>query len=109
MGKTGSTCENVSSYMRLQTMGFIGVAVGVGLFIASNPLVKGSPALMIIRIFVLAAIACVSTLTAMWFLSSLAIKEKLKVQSAIFYDRHTWYMTWLYIMTFGSFIGYSSA
>jgi len=42
-------------------------------------------------------------------LSSAPIKARLRVQSAIFYNKHTWAMTWLYIMTFGSFIGYSSA
>jgi len=50
-----------------------------------------------------------TTLTALWFLSSDAIKAKLRVQSVIFKDKHTWLMTWLYIMTFGSFIGYSSS
>ena len=30
-------------------------------------------------------------------------------QFAIFKDRHTWAMTWLYIVTFGSFIGFSAA
>jgi len=105
----GSTLQNVLAYLRLQGCGFTGVAVGVGLFIATNPFVKGSPALMIGRIFVLAFIACTTTLTALWFLSSAAIKAKLRVQSVIFKDKHTWLMTWLYIMTFGSFIGYSSS
>ena len=100
---------NILSYLRLEGMGFIGLAVGCLLFIVSNPLVKGSPVLIIIRVFVLSAISCLTTLAAMWFLSSKDIKDKLRVQSAIFYDRHTWYMTWLYIMTFGSFIGYSSS
>ena len=30
-------------------------------------------------------------------------------QVAIFKDKHTYWMTYLYIMTFGSFIGFSSA
>merc|ERR1711998_95825 len=38
-----------------------------------------------------------------------AIQAKLKKQSEIFKDQHTWWQTYLYIMTFGSFIGYSSA
>lgn len=37
------------------------------------------------------------------------IQESLKKQFSIFGNRHTWVMTILYIMTFGSFIGYSAA
>lgn len=104
----GSTIANVCSYLRIEGIGFIGVAVATGLFILTTPLVKGSPALVILRIFLLSTVACVVTLAALWFLSSADVKAKLKVQSAIFYDKHTWVMTWLYIMTFGSFIGYSN-
>lgn len=104
-----SMLRNVVAYLRLEGMGFIGLSVGCALFIASNDLVKGSPILIIIRVFVLSAISCVVTLAAMWFGSTKEIQDKLRVQSAIFYNKHTWYMTWLYIMTFGSFIGYASS
>jgi NNP family nitrate/nitrite transporter-like MFS transporter len=106
---TGSMVENVLGYLRLEGLGYIGIVVGVALFLVVNPLVKGSPPLIIGRIFILAILACLCTLMALWFLSSAPIKAKLRTQSAIFYDKHTWAMTWLYIMTFGSFIGYSSA
>jgi MFS transporter, NNP family, nitrate/nitrite transporter len=33
---------------------------------------------------------------------------KLRTDFSIFKSKHTWLMTYLYIMTFGSFIGYSS-
>lgn len=105
----GSLLANVLAYLRLEGLGFIGVICGTALFVLSTPLVAGSPALIIIRIFVLAFIACLVTLASMWFLSSSEIKAKLRVQAQIFSDKHTWLMTWLYIMTFGSFIGYSSA
>jgi len=105
----GSMLANVLAYLRLEGLGFIGVACGTALFVLSTPLVAGSPALIILRIFVLAIVACLVTLASMWFLSSSEIKAKLRVQAQIFSDKHTWLMTWLYIMTFGSFIGYSSA
>ena len=38
-----------------------------------------------------------------------ATKENLRGQFAIFREKHNWVMTWLYTMTFGSFIGYSAA
>lgn len=107
--ESGSMMQNIFAYLRLEGLGYAGIAVGVGVFLAVNPLIKGNPVLIITRIFMLAILACLTTLTALWFLSSAAIKAKLRTQSAIFYDKHTWAMTWLYIMTFGSFIGYSSA
>lgn len=105
----GSMAENVLGYLRLEGLGYIGIVVGVGIFLAVNPLISGNPILIILRIVLLAVIACLITLMSLWFLSSAPIKAKLKVQSAIFSNKHTWAMTWLYIMTFGSFIGYSSA
>lgn len=107
--ETGSMVQNVLAYLRLEFLGYIGIAVGVGIFLAVNPLMKGNAILIITRIFLLAVVACTTTLAALWFLSSTPIKAKLRTQSAIFRDKHTWAMTWLYIMTFGSFIGYSSA
>ena len=37
------------------------------------------------------------------------MKENVAKQFAIFRDKHTWSMTALYIVTFGSFIGFSMA
>ncbi len=37
------------------------------------------------------------------------IQEPLNKQFAIFSNKHNWVMTWLYVMTFGSFIGYANA
>jgi len=106
---SGSMCQNIIAYLRLELLGFVGVAVSVGLFLAVNPMIKGNAVGVILRIVALAVIACLTTLAALWYLSSAPIKAKLRVQSAIFYNKHTWATTWLYIMTFGSFIGYSSA
>ncbi|ADU31181.1 NarK family nitrate/nitrite MFS transporter [Evansella cellulosilytica] len=36
-------------------------------------------------------------------------KASIKEQSVIFKNKHTWIMTWLYTMCFGSFIGYAAA
>lgn len=36
-------------------------------------------------------------------------KQSVKEQSIIFKNKHTWIMSWLYTMCFGSFIGYSAA
>lgn len=41
-------------------------------------------------------------------LRSVPVRAKFKEQSDIFKDKHTWIMTSLYIMTFGSFSGFSA-
>ena len=50
-------------------------------------------------------------LVAAWFgMNNLAVaKASFKDQSIIFKRKHTWLMSWLYVGTFGSFIGYSAA
>lgn len=45
-----------------------------------------------------------------WFsLRSVPIKANFKEQLDIFKDKHTWYCTAIYVMTFGSFAGFSAA
>ncbi|MFN3820721.1 MAG: antiporter [bacterium] len=43
------------------------------------------------------------------YLSPKPVREGIRRQFQIFPNKHTWTMTWLYVMTFGSFIGYSAA
>jgi NNP family nitrate/nitrite transporter-like MFS transporter len=105
---TGNLLQNFVNYCRTEFLGFLGAFTGIGLFLASRSFVKG-PALVITRIFVLAIFCCCLTLVLLYFGSQKEVKEKLKKQSEIFKDQHTWWQTYLYIMTFGSFIGYSSA
>ncbi|MFQ5442021.1 MAG: antiporter [Thermodesulfobacteriota bacterium] len=49
------------------------------------------------------------TLFLMRFATPSSVKENLKRQFKIFSNSHTWIMTIIYTMTFGSFIGYSAA
>ncbi len=49
------------------------------------------------------------TVLLMRFLAPKSVRTNLKGQFAIFHEKHNWVMTWLYTMTFGSFIGYSAA
>lgn len=45
-----------------------------------------------------------------WFLlRSVPVRASVREQSDIFKDKHTWLMTSLYVMTFGSFSGFSAA
>ncbi|MGH8887152.1 MAG: NarK family nitrate/nitrite MFS transporter [Egibacteraceae bacterium] len=54
--------------------------------------------------FILVSAAC-----AWFFMDNLAVVQSpIKEQAVILRSKHTWIMAWLYIGTFGSFIGYSA-
>ncbi|MEJ7634453.1 nitrate/nitrite transporter [Aeromicrobium sp.] len=60
--------------------------------------------------YLYAALAVVAALTAYFFMNNLsAAYSKPREQLAVVKYKHTWVMSFLYIGTFGSFIGYSAA
>ncbi len=60
--------------------------------------------------FLYAALAIVAAVCAWLFMNNLtAAKSKPREQLAVVKYKHTWVMSFLYIGTFGSFIGYSAA
>jgi NNP family nitrate/nitrite transporter-like MFS transporter len=60
--------------------------------------------------YLYAALAVVAAVCAFLFMNNLhAAYSKPREQLAVLRDRHTWVMSFLYIGTFGSFIGYSAA
>lgn len=63
---------------------------------------QNAPYIYVPFIVVLGAVA--------WFgLRSIPVRANFREQTDIFKDKHTWFMTSLYIMTFGSFSGYSAS
>jgi NNP family nitrate/nitrite transporter-like MFS transporter len=55
-------------------------------------------------------LAVAAAVCAFLFMDNLAVaRAGLREQAVILRRRHTWVMSWLYIGTFGSFIGYSAA
>jgi NNP family nitrate/nitrite transporter-like MFS transporter len=102
--KCGSTPVAIGKYLWLQAIGFLGAAIGV-VFLVFVPM----PIPELVRIFLVLAVAVVVTLLGMRFMTPGAIQEPLNKQFGIFSNKHNWVMTWLYVMTFGSFIGYANA
>jgi len=94
----------IGKYLWLQMIGFVGAGVGVVLFIFVP-----MPIPELARIFLVLIAAVGATLLGMRFLTPQAIQDPLNKQFAIFRNKHNWVMTWLYVMTFGSFIGYANA
>lgn len=102
--KCGSLPVAAGKYLWLTILGFGSGAVGVAMLIS-----HWGPVPELAKTFFTLAVTVLLTLTTMKLLTPHGIKESLNRQFAIFGNKHTWSMTWLYTMTFGSFIGYSNA
>ena len=85
----------------------ITILVAFGLIAAS----AGAYLLTILKLnmWVVLPITILLALFLIKFLSPKQIKGNLDRQFAIFKNKHSWIMTILYVMTFGSFIGYSAS
>ena len=94
----------IGKYLWLTLLGFAGGATGVFLLITDW---GGFPEL--IKIFITLVVTIAVTLLLMRYLTPTDTRNNLKNQFAIFSNKHNWVMTWLYTMTFGSFIGYANA
>ena len=82
----------------------MGASVGIALLITDWGAFP-----VLIKIFVVLAVTVVTTLAVMRYLTPKTTKDNLVGQFAIFRNKHNWIMTWLYTMTFGSFIGYAAS
>ncbi len=102
--KCGATPIAVAKYLWMTLLGFGGAAVAIALLILPW---GGFPVLL--KIFIVLIVAVVTTLALLRYMTPNAIQEPLKKQFAIFGEKHNWIMTYLYTMTFGSFIGYANA
>ena len=102
--KVGSTPVAVAKYLWLTMGGLFGAAVAIVLLI----LPWGAfPDLL--KTFVIVVVAVVITLLGMRYLTQSETRASLDDQFGIFKMKHNWIMTYLYVMTFGSFIGYANA
>jgi len=104
----GPTIFAIGKYLWLQALGFVGAAAGVFLLLLPK-YVPNFPLPTLLWTFIVLVVAVLVTLGVMKFMTPKAIKDPLHDQFAIFRNKHTWIMTWLYTMTFGSFIGYANA
>jgi NNP family nitrate/nitrite transporter-like MFS transporter len=87
----------------LYTLAFIPAIVGLYLYLPA-PTGVG-----LLNMWVALPLVMVSTLLLMKAAAFGTMKENISKQFAIFKNKHTWSMTALYLVTFGSFIGFSMA
>ena len=89
----------------LQAFGKILGLYGVGIVAT----VIGLVALEWLNMWLALPLTIIVTLGMLRLLPGEEIKPNIQKQFTIFRDKHTWSMTLLYILTFGSFIGFSAA
>jgi NNP family nitrate/nitrite transporter-like MFS transporter len=99
----GNTLAAFIKVTWLYTLAFIPAIVGLYLYL---PAPTG---LGLLNMWVAMPLIIVSTLLVMKLAAFGAMKENISKQFAIFSNKHTWSMTALYVVTFGSFIGFSMA
>lgn len=100
---TGSTMEAFVKITWLYTLSFIPAGVGLYLYLP-NPTGLG-----LINMWLAMPLIIISTLIVMKLTAFGTMKDNIAAQFSIFKNKHTWSMTALYIVTFGSFIGFSMA
>jgi len=90
----------------------ISLLLGIGLVTAAAGLYLLLPpptGLGLLSKWLVLPLVIASTVLLMRYLTRGELQENLKRQYKIFKNKHTWAMTVIYTMTFGSFIGYSAA
>jgi NNP family nitrate/nitrite transporter-like MFS transporter len=96
--KLPSTLQGVSKTLYMVVLGLIATFIGTYLLIGLKW-----------NMWIVLPIVVIITLMLMKFVTPGAMKANLNKQFAIFSNKHTWIMTIIYTMTFGSFIGFSAA
>jgi MFS transporter, NNP family, nitrate/nitrite transporter len=100
---TGNPLVAFAKITYLYTLAFIPAMLGLYLYL---PKPTG---LGLISMWIAIPLDVISALLIMKLAAFGTMKENIARQFAIFRDKHTWSMTALYIVTFGSFIGFSMA
>jgi len=92
----GSTPIAIAKMLWLTFLGLVASAFGLWLMVS-----------VVAPNWVVVPVTIVIALLLVRYLSVASVRAGLSKQFTIFREKHTWLMTLLYVMTFGSFIGYS--
>mmetsp|Transcript_48347 Transcript_48347/g.71652 ORF Transcript_48347/g.71652 Transcript_48347/m.71652 type:complete len:579 (-) Transcript_48347:373-2109(-) len=105
-----TTLQNLINFWWMEIVGLFAsfLAVITLIYTRDDPVFQSSGG-KIGRNFLLVLIAAIIEHVFMWFLTPASPKERVRTQAIIFREKHNWVMTFLYIMCFGSFIGYSGS
>ncbi len=98
-----------SAYFRILIMLMIGLVIaGLGLYLILPETANGL-GINLSKWLVLPIVIAMTVIALKFLPLGESYKQSLKRQYRIFSNKHTWAMTIIYTMTFGSFIGYSAA
>ncbi len=100
---TGGTVPAFLKIVWLYTLSFVPAGLGLYLYL---PAPTG---LGLLNMWVAMPLIVISTLMVMKLTAFGTMKDNIAAQFAIFRNKNTWALTILYIVTFGSFIGFSMA
>lgn len=96
--KLPTTAQGVSRTLIMILLGLIAAAIGAYLLVGLE-----------INMWIVLPVVIILAVILMKYATPSSIRESLNQQFSILSDKHNWIMTIIYIMTFGSFIGYSAA
>ena len=103
---TPSLGSPFGSFVKISGLLGIGlVAAALGIYLMMPPPVG----IALMNKWIVLPLVIAATVFMMRYLTTGKLQENLKRQYKIFESKHTWAMTVIYTMTFGSFIGYSAA
>jgi len=94
--RSGSTVSSVGRALWMNLVGLFAAGIGAWLYAGLR-----------LSIGVVLPVTILLGVLGTRYLAPAALRDRVATQYAIFRRKHTWVMTLLYIMTFGSFIGYS--
>jgi NNP family nitrate/nitrite transporter-like MFS transporter len=96
----------VAAFLKISGLLVIGfVTAATGLYL----LLPAPTGIALLSKWLVLPLVIATTVLLMRYLTTGELQQNLKRQYKIFENKHTWAMTVIYTMTFGSFIGYSAA
>jgi MFS transporter, NNP family, nitrate/nitrite transporter len=99
-----STAKGISKTLYMIVLGLFAAAIGAFLLIGVP---WGDWGMKNAAMWIVLPIVVILSVFLMKVATPREIKQNLKKQFSILSDKHNWIMTIIYVMTFGSFIGYS--
>jgi NNP family nitrate/nitrite transporter-like MFS transporter len=105
-----SNLVSLANFYWMEGMAFIASSIGViTLIFTRDSAMLDTATGQVFQKFLIVLLCLFAGHLFLWFFTPEKAKARVQKQAALFEDKHTYVMTYLYIMCFGSFIGYSGS
>lgn len=101
--------KSVSPGLTTNGKAFVNIAIMIGVGLLTSFLGAWFLVGLKLNVFVILPAIVIITLLIMKLVAPSSVKERLNKQFLILKNKHNWIMTIIYVMTFGSFIGYAAS